>query len=95
MVQIETIEKVAKEIQIDSDRLIKESLKEYLGNQLRKIEIEMFKLKAKYNVTSAEEIDDHYKKGTLEEEGTWEDFFRLDRLEYQKKQTLKALEELK
>lgn len=48
----------------------------------------------KYDVVSAKEIDERYRKGTLEEENTWEDFFKLDHLEFKKNQILKALEEI-
>ena len=89
------IDKIAAELLIDKKSLIKESLKIYLNFELRKIECEMFKLGGRYNVTSAKEIDERYKKGTLEEEDTWEDFFKLDHLEFKKKQILKALEEIR
>ncbi|MFH1563327.1 MAG: hypothetical protein ABIF11_07940 [Nitrospirota bacterium] len=89
------IEKIATELLIDKKNLIKESLKTYLNSELRKIESEMFKLGGRYNVTSAKEIDKRYKNGTLEEEDTWEDFFKLDHLEFKKKQILKALEEIR
>lgn len=84
---IEMVDKIAAELQIDKESLIKESLKRYLNYELRKIESEIFKLGGKYGVTSAKEIDEQYKKGTLEEEDSWEDFFKLDHLEFKKTDT--------
>lgn len=91
---IEIVDKVATELHIDRRLLVRESLKAYLNCQLRRIESELFKLGRKYDVVSAKEIDERYRKGTLEEENTWEDFFKLDHLEFKKKQILKALEEI-
>lgn len=91
---IEIANKIATELQIDRKSLIKESLKAYLNYHLRKVKSEIFKLSGKYDVASAKDIDDRYRKGTLKEEDTWEDFFKLDHLEFKKKQILKALEEI-
>ena len=41
---------------------------------------------------SIEEFEDRYKKGEIEEEGTWEDFFKLDHLEAEKETIKRALE---
>lgn len=40
-------------------------------------------------------MENCYRNGTLEEEGTWRDFQLLDHLEYKKEQLEKLLEELK
>lgn len=92
--KMKIVDKIADELQIAKESLIKESLKRYLNYELRKIESEIFKLGGKYGVTSAKEIDEQYKKGTLEEEDSWEDFFKLDHLEFKKKQILKILKEI-
>lgn len=60
-----------------------------MNYELRKIESEIFKLGGKYGVTSAKEIDEQYKKGTLAEEDSWEDFFKLDHLEFKKNRYLR------
>ena len=49
-------------------------------------------LQKKYGISSIEEFEDLYKKGEIEEEGTWEEFFRLDHLEAEKEAIKKALE---
>jgi hypothetical protein len=49
--------------------------------KLRRCESEIFNIAKKYGISSIEEFEERYRKGEIEEEGTWEDFFRLDHLE--------------
>ncbi|MFV9630166.1 MAG: hypothetical protein ACNYWM_03710 [Methanosarcinales archaeon] len=55
-------------------------------------ESEIFNIAKKYGISSVEELEDQYKNGKIEEEDTWEDFFRLDHLEAKKESIKKALE---
>jgi hypothetical protein len=55
-------------------------------------ESEIFNIAKKYGISSIDEFEEQYKKGEIEEEGTWEDFFKLDSLEAEKKSIKKALE---
>ena len=52
--------------------------------ELRHCESEIFNIAKKYGVLSIEEFEYRYKKGEIEEEGTWDDFFKLDHLEAEK-----------
>jgi len=74
------------------ENLEKESLKTYLHVKLRRCESEIFNIAKKYGISSIEEFEERYKKGEIEEEGTWEDFFKLDHLEAEKESIKKALE---
>ena len=86
------IPKISSILNIGQEDLEKESLRTYLHVKLRHCESEIFKLAKKYGIASIEEFEDRYKKGEIEEEGTWEDFFRLDHLEAEKEEIKKALE---
>ncbi|MDI6810260.1 MAG: hypothetical protein QMD80_01020 [archaeon] len=84
--------KISSILNMGEEELEKESLKTYLHIKLRRCESEIFNIAKKYGITSIEEFEDRYKKGEIEEEGTWEDFFRLDHLEAEKEAIKKALE---
>lgn len=47
-------------------------------------ESEIFNIAKKYGISSIDEFEERYKKGEIEEEGTWEDFLKLDHLEAEK-----------
>ena len=47
----------------------------------KELETERLKIAQKYGVSSTEDFEEEYKRGNIEEEGTWDDFFRLDHLE--------------
>ena len=79
-------------LNMGKENLEKESLKTYLHVKLRRCESEIFNIAKKYGILSIEEFEDRYKKGEIEEEGTWEDFFKLDHLEAEKETIKKALE---
>ncbi|MFZ2070633.1 MAG: hypothetical protein WAV32_03305 [Halobacteriota archaeon] len=86
------IPKISSILNIGQEDLEKESLKTYLHIKLRRCESEIFNIAKKYGISSIEEFEDRYKKGEIEEEGTWEDFFRLDHLEAEKEAIKRALE---
>ncbi|MBI4670201.1 MAG: hypothetical protein HY741_00845 [Chloroflexi bacterium] len=90
-VQAKIIDQVAERLEIDSDELVRSSLENYLRAQLRRVEADMESLRQKYAVQSAKEMDARYSEGTLPEEGTWEDYFRLDHVEYRRRKLIEAL----
>ena len=86
------IPKISSMLNMRKENLEKESLKTYLHVKLRRCESEIFNIAKKYGISSIEEFEERYKKGEIEEEGTWEDFFKLDHLEAEKESIKKALE---
>ncbi len=86
------IPKISSILNIGQEDLEKESLKTYLHIKLRRCESEIFNIAKKYGISSIEEFEERYKKGEIEEEGSWEDFFKLDHLEAEKETIKKALE---
>ena len=69
-----TIEALSKEFGLSKDMILKESLTIFLERKLREIGTEIFKLTAKYNISSVEELEELYKKGEVEEKDSWNDF---------------------
>ncbi len=86
------IPKISSMLNISQEDLEKESIKTYLHFKLVHCESEIFFIATKYGISSIEEFEARYKKGEIEEESTWEDFFRLDHLEAEKEAIKKALE---
>ncbi len=89
---LDIIPRISFILKIDKEKLEKESIRTYLHIKLRRCEAEIFNIAKKYGVSSVEEFENLYKRGELEEEGTWEDFFKLDHLEAEKDSLKKALE---
>lgn len=90
----EIIETIAKELQVPKAQILEQSLKSFLERQLRQLEAEIFHISGKYGVSSVEEMEARYREGTLEEADSWEDFQRLDHLEYQRDRLTRWLREL-
>ena len=89
------ISKIAPILKITQEELEGESLKTYLHIRLKRCESELFNLARKYGVSSIEDFEEEYKRGNIEEEGTWEDFFRLDHLEAERESIREALGEIR
>ena len=86
-----TMSKIAPILKITPEELERESLKTYLHIRLKCCESELFNLTRKYGISSIEDFEEEYKRGDIGEEGTWEDFFRLDHLEAKRKSIREAL----
>ena len=85
------IPKIAPILKIAPEELERESIETYLHIRLKRCESELFNLARKYGVSSIEDFEEAYKSGNIEEEGTWEDFFRLDHLEAERESIREAL----
>lgn len=85
------LSELAHELQIPEDDLIRRGLYSYLERQLRAVQAEVFEITSKYNVSGVEDMQDHYRKGALEEADSWQDFQRLDHLEYKQDRLQKLL----
>ena len=90
-----TIPKITQILRITQEELERESLETYLYIRLKRCESELFNLARKYGVSSIEDFEEEYKKGNIGEEGTWEDFFRLDHLEAKRESIRAALGEIR
>ncbi|PXF58178.1 MAG: hypothetical protein C4B59_13850 [Candidatus Methanogaster sp.] len=88
------IPKIAPILRITPEELERESLKTYLHIRLKHCESELYNLARKYGVSSIEDFEEGYKRGTIAEERTWEDFFRLDHLEAERESIRGELEDI-
>jgi len=66
-------------------------LKIFLERKLREIKTEIFRITGKYKIKSAEEFDQLYKTGQVEEKDSWNDYQKLDHLEFKKEEIEKLL----
>ena len=85
------IPKIAPILKITQEELERESLETYLHIRLKRCESELFNLARKYGVSSIEDFEEEYKRGNIEEERTWEDFFRRDHLEAERESIREAV----
>lgn len=90
MIPVQTL---AKELNINSDQLMLESINLYLKNNLYKIESEMHVILHKFNVCNIYDFEQKVKSGAINELKGFDDFFKLDNLSA-KQDKLKSLLEL-
>jgi hypothetical protein len=85
------IPKIAPILRITQEELEIESLETHLHIRLKRCESELFNLARKYRVSPIEDFEEEYKRGNIEEERTWEDFFRIDHLEAERESIKEAV----
>jgi len=88
------IDKVAKELHLSPQELIKESLKAYLEKRLSRIEADIFLLMKKYGIKDVFEMDAKIKEGLISEKDAYDDYFVLDNLEAEQDKLKRFIEEL-
>ena len=88
------IDTTAKELNINSNELIKESVKTYLEKLLAKVETEIFILAKKHGVKDVFELDFRVKEGFISEQDAYDDYFAFDNLEADRDKIKKLLKEL-
>jgi len=81
----EKIKVIAKELGLSEDELMKQSLVTFLERKLKEIKAEIYKIMNKYMISSIEDFERLYEKVKIEEKDSFEDFKRLDHLEFKKK----------
>lgn len=92
---MQATEEIAKTLDLDPVELERESLKSFLGKELRNTEVEIYKIGNKHGVKSVLELDERMKRGEIKEEDMLEDFMELEFLETRREKILKALEKVK
>lgn len=91
MVEVSVLlERVAKATGEVKEKIMARGIVEYLKSSLREVNAEIIELCNRYGVDSANDMEEKYKRGELEEESTWRDFFRLSHLE-ERREILKPL----
>ncbi len=92
---MQTIEEVAKTLNLDPVKLERESLEFFLQKELRNVEVEIYKIGNKHGVRSILELDEKLKRGEIREEEMLDDFMELEFLEAKKEKILKVLKKVK
>jgi len=64
------IPNIAPILNTTPEELESESIETYLHIRLKRCESELFNLARKYGVSSIEDFEEEYKRGTIAEEGT-------------------------
>lgn len=90
-VEMRYIDTLAEKLNLSSDEIIRESLKSYLEKKIRELKTDIFKIRTKYGVSSIEDFEQKYKDGKIEEKDSWQEFQKLDHLEFKKDELEKAL----
>jgi len=89
------LEKLAKDLQMEPDELMKESLEVFLKRRLKVVEAELFLLAKQYGVLDVQEFDKMIQEGRLHEQEVFEDYFKFDNLEAERDLLLEHLKSLK
>ena len=89
-----SLTKVASKLRLSPQELKRRSLEAYFQQELRQIQAEILRICNQYDVTGEDGMLARYQSGELPEEGTWEDFFRLDHLEARRKELENLLQSL-
>ena len=91
MVEIPVLlERVAEATGELKERILAKGVEEYLRSELRKVNAEVIGIRSRYGVESSGEMEELYRRGLLEEEHSWRDFFRLNQLE-ERREVLEGL----
>lgn len=88
-----SVQKAAHEFNMPSEKLILESIKLYIRQQLLKVEAELFHYCRKYGVKDVFEMDEKLKAGSLKESDIIDDFFTFDHLVYERGRLTDLLKE--
>lgn len=89
------LEKLAKDLRMEPDELMKGSLEVFLKRKLKVIESELFLLAKKYGVLDVQEFDKMIQEGRFHEREAFEDYFKFDNLEAERDLLLEHLKSLK
>jgi hypothetical protein len=89
-----TLEKLAKDLRMERDELMRESLKTFLKHRLKVLESELFLLAKRYGVRDVQEFDKMIQEGRFHEQEAFEDYFKFDNLEAERDLILEHLAKL-
>lgn len=88
------IDTIARGIKMKPDMLLRESLKVYLQKKIYNVEAELFLLFKKYGIKKSSDLDKKIRKGLINEETGYNDYFLLDNMETEKQKLYKLLSKL-
>ena len=79
--EMDIIKDIAQRVALPPERVPHESLKAYLLNRKRAYMLERLDILARYGVSSAEELEEKIRIGSLPEHPVWEDLIDLKNIE--------------
>ncbi len=94
-VATEYINSVAETLNLTGEEIIRESVRFYLEKKIRELKTDIYKIRTKYGVSSIEDFDEKYRNGEIEEKDSWQEFQKLDHLEFKKEELEKTLATIK
>jgi hypothetical protein len=92
---MQIFQEVAKALNINQERLERDSLKTFLEKELRNTEAEIYRIAARHGIKTIQELDEKLKKGKITEEEMLDDFMELDYLESMRDGFLKAIAKIR
>ena len=91
---MQVFQEIAKALNINQERLERDSLKAFLEKELRNTDAEIYRIAARHGVKSILELDGRLTAGEVTEEEIRDDFMELDYLESKKDSILSAIEKI-
>ncbi|MFH1320183.1 MAG: hypothetical protein ABII90_05950 [Bacteroidota bacterium] len=88
------IEKIAKDLHLTPKKLIEKSLKTYIQQMLSKLDSEYFLIAKKHGVNDVFDMEEKVKKGLINENDAYDDFFLLDNIGTERKKLNSILNKL-
>jgi len=86
------LSRIAHDLGLSEEDLLKQGMRSFLEQQLRKTNADIFEICGRYGVRNVNEMEQRYKDGSLKESDSWKDLQRLDHLEYKRAQLADLLE---
>lgn len=91
----EEFRKKLKEIfNLTNSELEQKAFLSLISDELKNVEVEIYKILNKHGVSNALELDKFFQDGKIDEASGWEDFFELDALEYKRQMLKSAVDDL-
>ena len=74
-------ERVATKLNLHPQNLIKRSLRAFLRQEMRSVQMDIADLQDRYSVTSSEKLNSYIKQGKVHSHPAWEDSIEWESLE--------------
>ena len=78
---IETVRHLSRDLGINEDTLVRESIIEYLKSRIKACMTDRLEIMSRYRISSLDELENKVQDGTIPEHPGWEDLITLENLE--------------
>ena len=79
---IETIKHISKDLGMNEETLVHESIIEYLKSRIKLCMADRLEIISRYHISSMDEFESKVEDGTIPEHPGWEDLITLENLEH-------------